>query len=658
VGTAILRDVLTDLVSKTSTDSMMIGEIVGHQALNIRRRKAQLHSAAEKRIAVQLKSELRKHISSLHGRQMVEQQGAEPTFTAMVQDEDNDSVSHSSDSEQTMPEKKKHKNGQWHKRCPVPSCGCTDLNCGPGSWHRIPPPETRVLNPGCRKDTAVSIAKKTFLHKECLRRLGMKPNEYRAEQRICPKHEFVKVKKSVKVKSYLKKKVKGKKDARPEYELVESSRTLKLKLVTEAGVKSVRRRLETDSMSKGNAAGRGLVQKLKAIVSSTEADGEIAAAFNGYVESKEDAHIPMSVMCDSVANAAGIDNGSRLTPSTPSKKMKYVSSSSSGKRSRDGGPAADYWRDVPAWERPPTVALSMPAREVKRRTGFSDMRMLLGYVAVVCNGNVGILTKTATCLTWLEEWMMHFQFAIGNSRTLEDLANDFKCSIYLARNVLKDKRQKVMRAREAWPTFLSHEEDKALRAEKWGENYGDKRVVMHDNTSAPATGSSDASTNRAMHSNYYGGPVAKGGVWCQLSGWIGSSNLWTGAVSDTQYLEECGILEEQRLYAEMDTASGEDVIPFTNITDKGYRCVMAAWKNGQFLLQPTFHRSDQKIGSKGLLTSATIASDRGGNERAVRVCKYSNLIKRGLQKNGDPAIFNEYWLTWSFQANFMYRPVL
>ena len=181
---------------------------------------------------------------------------------------------------------------------------------------------------------------------------------------------------------------------------------------------------------------------------------------------------------------------------------------------------------------------------------------------------------------------------------------------------------------------------------------------MHDNTSAPANASSDASRNRAMHSNYYAGPVAKGGVWCQLSGWIGASDLWTGAISDTQYLEECGILEEQQSYAEADAVEGDNILPFTNITDKGYRCVIAAWKKGQFLLQPTFHRTDVKFGSKNLLTSATIASDRGGNERAVRVCKHSNLIKRGVHKNGNPAVFKECWLAWSFQTNFMYRPVL
>ena len=275
------------------------------------------------------------------------------------------------------------------------------------------------------------------------------------------------------------------------------------------------------------------------------------------------------------------------------------------------------------------------------------------------NGSIDVLVERATCLTWLEEWVMYFQFMLGNATPrIRDLAKEFQCSESTARTALNDKRQKVLNAQEAWSTFLSHEEDVALRAEKWKENYRDKRVIMHDNTSVPANASSDASTNRAMHSNYYSGPVAKGGVWCQLSGWIGASDLWTGAVSDTQYLEECGILEEQRCYAEADVEDGEDVLPFTNITDKGYRCVVAAWKKGQFLLQPTFHRTDQKITSRNLLTSATIASDRGGNERAVRVCKYSNLIKRKLHKNSDPAVFNECWLAWSFQVNFMYRPVL
>ena len=58
------------------------------------------------------------------------------------------------------------------------------------------------------------------------------------------------------------------------------------------------------------------------------------------------------------------------------------------------------------------------------------------------------------------------------------------------------------------------------------------------------------------------------------------------------------------------------------------------------------------------MVSASVASDRSGNERAVNVCKKSGYIKRGLAPHGEPRRLNDSWLAWSFQANFMYAPVL
>jgi hypothetical protein len=138
----------------------------------------------------------------------------------------------------------------------------------------------------------------------------------------------------------------------------------------------------------------------------------------------------------------------------------------------------------------------------------------------------------------------------------------------------------------------------------------------------------DALTNRLTHSLYYGGNVGKGGVFIQLCGWLGTHELWCGAVSDTFYLSNSGILEEQERFVKQDATSQ---IPFTNVTDKGYRCTMAAWRRGQFLLQPIFARADVRFNTQEVIISAAIATDRSGNERAVNVCKRSNLIKRGLQ---------------------------
>ena len=72
-------------------------------------------------------------------------------------------------------------------------------------------------------------------------------------------------------------------------------------------------------------------------------------------------------------------------------------------------------------------------------------------------------------------------------------------------------------------------------------------------------------------------------------------------------------------------------IPFINQIDRGFRSSLAAWKSGQFILQPNFMNSDGKFATGEVLRSASIAADRSGNERAVGVAKMSSYVKRGLK---------------------------
>ena len=58
------------------------------------------------------------------------------------------------------------------------------------------------------------------------------------------------------------------------------------------------------------------------------------------------------------------------------------------------------------------------------------------------------------------------------------------------------------------------------------------------------------------------------------------------------------------------------------------------------------------------MQSASVASDRGGNERAVNVSKRRGVIKRGFKAGMDAKMFQDTWITWTFQSNFMYNFVL
>ena len=95
-----------------------------------------------------------------------------------------------------------------------------------------------------------------------------------------------------------------------------------------------------------------------------------------------------------------------------------------------------------------------------------------------------------------------------------------------------------------------------------------------------------------------------------------------------------------------------------NTLDKGYQARDAKKSDNQLTAQPVFVKSDQRFRGRDTLYSASVASDRGGNERTVNVSKRCGIIARGFQPGTDPTMFNDVWLCWMFQANFMYSPVL
>jgi hypothetical protein len=210
-----------------------------------------------------------------------------------------------------------------------------------------------------------------------------------------------------------------------------------------------------------------------------------------------------------------------------------------------------------------------------------------------------------------------------------------------------------------WPKYATVEEDLQLRKSKWNVNCAGKRVVMWDNTNVPLTYKPSASdAQRNTYSMYYAGNVAKGGVFIQPCGWMGTHTLWVGAVSDSEYMERSGVLEIQVAYAkEYDTDYRN--VPFTNILDKGYRITTIAWKKGkQLVLQPNFGKKDHKFKARETVRSSAIASDRSANERAVRLSKLCGYVRTGLHQNESATRLDDVWCVWAFQCNFLYKPVL
>ncbi len=180
---------------------------------------------------------------------------------------------------------------------------------------------------------------------------------------------------------------------------------------------------------------------------------------------------------------------------------------------------------------------------------------------------------------------------------------------------------------------------------------------MWDDTNIPATDLQDAEMNHHWYSHYYNACVAKGAVFLQLCGWMGTWELWAGCISDLDYQDWVGVLRDLEQFVKECMLHSD--VPFTLILDKGYCIVLTAWYAGhQLCLQPDFAKSDQHFNSHEVLHSAAVASDHSGNEHAVNIGKHVGHISHGLQTSQLPSIIADSWLAWGFQANFMYKPVL
>ena len=318
---------------------------------------------------------------------------------------------------------------------------------------------------------------------------------------------------------------------------------------------------------------------------------------------------------------------------------------------------------VPVEKEATKVKMSQPfdmdQKDIKRRTGFDDVETLMSYLIIICNADIDILTETATHLSWFEEWFLYLEVVWG--RTLvrwEDVAKEYGLTNNQERKVFDKKLGCVLECRESWPTFASHSEDKEMRKNRWNDVVKSERMIFWDTTNIPMTYQPSTALNqRITYNQYYGANVAKGGVFIQPCGWLGSESLWTGAISDTKYHEVNGILSKQNEFAKQDLVDGE-ILPFTSILDRGYRVNLQAWREGkQVVRQPTFNNKGS-FSAYDTLVSAMIASLRSGNERAVHMAKIAGYVKKGLSAKGCPARLDDVWLAWSFQVNFMYAPTM
>lgn len=526
----------------------------------------------------------------------------------------------------------------YGNKCSIAFC-CNNSNNYSGLFRRVPLGSINLAATWMDKERLKTIAIQNFIRSEFFERMGhgrtgknlTVKDPMRSGLRYCCCHEMEVVTKYVTYKWYPKTK-KRKSD------VVTDQERITFEVIKGLGRKSFSRPAVTEN--KGIGFDRDIARRVDEAFGKEHDSWKLV--LQQHVELTDDSACSNPPINERVSRLAGFPARTGLDKPRQ-KRQRYQREAFPKKR-------------MP-WNCEPAVVFALDAATVKKDTGFANMLMLLRFVLVVCNGDIEVVTNRATSITWLEEWFLYFEWTWGRSvQRLVDIESKYTICEKTARTIIRQKRKVVLHARLCWPFFATYEEDVTLRAEKWKNRYPGKRIVFWDDTNINIPAPRDASLNRRTYSSYYNGNVGKGGVSIQLCGWISTWNLWTGAVSDSYYLSNSGILEMQEEFAANDESSNE---PFTNVTDKGYRCNVAAWQKGkQSILQPTFAKSDQQFTTNQLLSSAAIATDRGGNERAVNVCKQSGLLKRGLQQNGTMEDLDDAWLAWSFQANFMYNSVL
>ena len=74
--------------------------------------------------------------------------------------------------------------------------------------------------------------------------------------------------------------------------------------------------------------------------------------------------------------------------------------------------------------------------------------------------------------------------------------------------------------------------------------------------------------------------------------------------------------------------------------------------------QPTFAKADRKFKAKETIQAASVAADRSGNERAVRLVKTSAFVRRGTETQKSVVRICDAWLAYGFQVNFMFKSVV
>jgi hypothetical protein len=103
---------------------------------------------------------------------------------------------------------------------------------------------------------------------------------------------------------------------------------------------------------------------------------------------------------------------------------------------------------------------------------------MLSYIFIVCGGDLDLINKRNSSLTWYEEWVFHLEWKYGRTLTQwKDAAKAFGPADFIMRQICRQKLHLERRMHGLWPKFVSYREDCVLRKPKWELKYGEKNGV-------------------------------------------------------------------------------------------------------------------------------------------------------------------------------------
>ena len=260
-----------------------------------------------------------------------------------------------------------------HKICCVDGCD------GDASELKRVPEYPEKLPKGASRMKRITYAKKFFIRKECTERLGFTRKCSFTNLRACQKHWVLVTGKSTTCK------------------LVQANGESKDESITippfwapqRIGDKSFHSPPETES--KGNSTDRATFRHVMEISKDEQ------ALANQQILEMHDAHRGeqyFGSINPRILSASGLDvhldarDGGAMTGITTTDETSDGMNES--------------------WNTPVITLTDLVPNEVKRRTGFHDLKLMLSFAALICGGDLTILTRTSSYLTWLEEWLFYF----------------------------------------------------------------------------------------------------------------------------------------------------------------------------------------------------------------------------------------------------------